>query len=139
MKNLLIVLLVVAVAAVAFFLGQRTAPTPSPAAPVPAIASASGPDSPDNTNSHGEALSAEPPRTFRGPGGMPMLIAYEVGATPDNTDRDVVKAAVLADMKNHPRNIERSYGLKLDEIKDIAEGRKPFPEALLPKPAAAAR
>ena len=139
MKNLLIVLLVLAVAAVAFFLGQRTAPAQSPAAPVPAAVSASGPDNPDNKNSKGETLSSEPPRTFRGPGGLPMLIAYEVGVTPDNTDRKLVKAAVLADMKNHPRNIERSYGLGLDEIKDIAEGRKPFPEVMLPKPAAAAR
>lgn len=136
MKNFLIVLLVLAVAAMAFFVGQQTRPAPSPVAPAAVEASAARPAASAATNLHGEALSSEPPRTFRGPLGLPMLISYEVGATPDNNDRELVKAAVLADMKNHPRNIERSYGLGMDEIKDIVEGRKPFPDLLLPKPPA---
>ena len=65
------------------------------------------------------------------------MIAYEVGVVPDNSDRKAVKAAMLADMKNHPRNIERSYGLSSEEIAAIVAGTKPFPEILLPKPGAA--
>ena len=140
MKNLWLLLLLCAVAAAAFFLGQQTRTAPAPATPVPAAvapgtaeANAEG-----NRNSYHEELSTAPPRTFRGPEGLPMMIAYEVGEVPDNNNRELVKAAMLADMKNHPRNIERSYGLSLEDIKDIVAGRKPFPEILLPKPPAAA-
>ena len=133
MKNLWIVLLVCAVAAAAFFVGQQS--HNAPAGPVPAVpAPAAG----SNSNVYGEELSSAPVRTFRGPKGLPMMIAYAVGEEPDNNNRELVKAAVLADMKNHPRNIEQSYGLSLEEIKDIVEGRKPFPDILLPKPRASA-
>jgi hypothetical protein len=135
MKNLWILLLVCAVAAAAFFVGQRTRPVPSEPSPAPATSAAQQEATP-STNAFGETLSPEPPRTFRGPDGLPVLIAYEVGVTPDSNDRELVKAAVLEDMKNHPRNIEKAYGLTMEEIKDVVEGRKPFPELLLPKPPA---
>ena len=135
MKNLWILLLVCAVAAAAFFLGQRTRPVATETLPAPAT-SAAQQEPRSSTNAFGETLSPEPPRTFRGPDGLPMLIAYDVGVTPDSKDRELVKAAVLEDMKNHPRNIEKAYGLGMDEIKAVVEGRKPFPELLLPKPPA---
>ncbi|MDZ4328226.1 MAG: hypothetical protein U1A73_24885 [Pseudomonas sp.] len=135
MKNLWILLLVCAVAAAAFFLGQRTRPVPAETLPAPATSAAELETTP-STNAFGETLSPEPPRTFRGPDGLPVLIAYDVGVTPDSSDRELVKAAVLEDMKNHPRNIEKAYGLGMDEIREIVEGRKPFPEPLLPKPPA---
>ena len=133
MKNLWILLLVCAVAAAAFFLGQRSRTVPAETSPAPDATAAQQETTP-STNAFGETLSPEPPRTFRGPDGLPVLIAYEVGVTPDSNDRELVKAAVLEDMKNHPRNIEKAYGLSMDEIKAIVEGRKPFPELLLPKP-----
>ena len=136
MKNLWILLLLCAVAAAAFFLGQRTGTAPATPLPPAAVTAPAQADAGSNKNSHGEELSSAPPRTFRGPNGLPMMIAYDVGEVPDNNNREKVKAAMLADMKNHPRNIEQSYGLSLGEIKDIAEGRKPFPEILLPKPPA---
>ncbi len=136
MKNLWILLLVCAVAAAAFFLGQRTRSVPTEAMPAPAASSAASEETTPSTNAFGETLSPEPPRTFRGPDGLPMLIAYDVGVTPDSKDRELVQAAVLEDMKNHPRNIEKAYGLGMDEIKAVVEGRKPFPELLLPKPPA---
>ncbi|OGT57129.1 MAG: hypothetical protein A3E01_13720 [Gammaproteobacteria bacterium RIFCSPHIGHO2_12_FULL_63_22] len=136
MKNLWILLLVCAVAAAAFFLGQRTRPASPDVRPAP-VAGPATPDKPTaSVNAFGETLSPQPTRTFRGPDGLPMLISYEVDVVADSKDRELVKAAVLEDMKNHPRNIKRSYGLEMDEIKDIVEGRKPFPEQLLPKPPA---
>jgi hypothetical protein len=136
MKNLWILLLVCAVAAAAFFLGQRTRPVPAETMPAPAATSAAPEEPTPSTNAFGESLSPEPPRTFRGPDGLPKLIAYDVGVTPDSNDRELVKSAVLEDMKNHPRNIEKAYGLTMDEIKAVVEGRKPFPDLLLPKPPA---
>ncbi len=136
MKNLWILLLVAAVAGAAFFLGQRTRPVPTDTVPAPAANPTAQGQTTPSTNAFGEPVSPEPPRTFRGQGGLPMLIAYEVDVTPDSNNRELVKAAVLEDMKNHPRNIERAYGLGMDEIKEIVEGRKPFPQQLLPKPPA---
>lgn len=133
MKNILIVVLVLAVAAAAFFLGQRTRTAPPDVTPAPVASAAAGDQATPSVNAFGETVSPEPTRTFRGPDGLPMLISYEVGVVADSTDRELVKAAVLEDMKNHPRNINKSYGLEMDEIKDIVEGRKPFPEQLLPK------
>jgi hypothetical protein len=146
MNKLWTVALVLAVAAAAFLLGRQTqtvpaagsAPTAAPAsvAAAPAAAEIAAADgNPGNTSS--KSLSAQPPQTFRGPDGLPRLIAYEVGVVPDSSNPELVKAAMLADMKNHPRNIERSYDLSAEEIAAIVAGTKPFPEILLPKPGAA--
>ena len=149
-------LLVLAVAAAAFLLGRQFQPAPAapevapavvPATTAPAAAPASvsqpvTPATPEpvadgSPDAASKNPSAQPPQTFRGPDGLPRIIAYEVGIQPDNSDRNAVKAAMLADMKNHPRNIERAYDLSADEIAAILAGTKPFPEILLPKPAAA--
>ena len=138
MKNIWILLLVCAVAAAAFFLGKQTRTAPAVPASAAATTAPGEADAGSNRNSFGEELSSAPPRTFRGPNGLPMMIAYEVGEVPDNSNRERVKAAMLADMKNHPRNIEQSYGLSLEQIREIVDGRKPFPETLLPRPPATA-
>lgn len=141
MNKLWTIVLVLAVAAAAFLLGRQSQPVPAAAevaapvaAPAPAAVAAADAAA-EKTNS--QSLSAQPPQTFRGPDGLPRLIAYEVGVVPDSGNRELVKAAMLADMKNHPRNIERSYDLSADEIAAIVAGDKPFPEILLPKPGAA--
>ena len=138
MKNLWLVLLVCVAVAAAFFLGRQTrgdSPAPQPA---PAVAAPGQPDADATRNALGETLSPEPVRTYRGPEGLPMLIAYGVDEVPDNGNANAVKAGVLSDMKHHPHNIETSYGLSRQDITDIVEGRKPFPALLLPKPAATA-
>ena len=156
MNKLWTLLLVLAVAAAAFLLGRQSQPAPAAPAAAPAVVSAAAPVAASaavtdadkaaepataadgrHENDSSRALSAQPPQTFRGPDGFPRIIAYEVGVVPDNSNREAVKAGVLADMKNHPRNIERSYDLSTEEIAAIVAGTKPFPEILLPKPGAA--
>ena len=135
MNKAWMLLVVCAVAVAAFFLGEHfRAAAPAPAHAPPAVASQAAGREPD----HSQDLSAEPVRTFRGPDALPHIINYGTGEPPDSNDPVLVKAAVLADMKNHPINIARAYDLELSEVKAIADGQKPFPEALLPKAPAGA-
>ena len=134
MKTFWIVLLVCVVGAAAFVLGQRTRPVaeaPAVATPAPAPAAAAGPGDDEVS----KLPSSQPVRTFRGPDGLPHMIVYDPANPPDNTDPAQVRAAVLEDMKNHPRNIERAYDLTEAQIAEIVEGKRAFPEAMLPKPA----
>ena len=128
-----LILLIVALAGAAFYLGTRYRPAP-----------------PANGKTHGVALDpavvaareedvssrpeSQPTRTFRGPDGRPHLINYEVGKTLDDSDPALVRAAVLEDMRNHPNNIVRSYDIPLADVQAILAGKKPFPAALLPAP-----
>lgn len=139
MNKLWTVVLVLVVAAAAFFLGRQYQAAPAvPATPAATVDAASGQDATATADPSAKPLSAEPPRTFRGPDGLPRLIAYEAGVVPDNSDRDAIRKALLADMTNHPRNIERSYDLTQEQIEAIVAGKEPFPEILLPKPGASA-
>ena len=136
MKNLVLLLLVIAVATGAFLLGQRNASVPDPE-PVRA-AQSSPPIAPDSTAPRQGLVvttspaSSVPPQTFRGPEGRPQLISYEVDVAADSSDPAAVKAGLLSDMQHHPRNIAQAYGFSLDEIAAIVAGKRPFPTALLP-------
>jgi hypothetical protein len=136
MKTLWIVLLVCVVAVGAFFLGQRNA---APAAG-PATAAVTPPEAASDAGDSAEGSrdtlpSAQPVRTFRGPDGKPNLITYDPANPPDNQDPVQVKAALLEDMKNHPRNIVRAYDLTEEQVAEIVAGTRPFPESMLPAPA----
>lgn len=125
------------VAAGAYWLGQRN-PAAGPVAPesAPVATSASPVNSADSPRiaspQAANEVSAEPPRTFRGADGRAHLISYEPGIVADSSDRDAVRAGLLADMRNHPRNITRAYGLEPGEMAQIIDGSRPFPEQLLP-------
>jgi hypothetical protein len=136
MKNLLLALLVVAIAVAAFLLGQRSQ-TAAPPAPAAAPAPASTVAVVAETDSS-RLPSSQPVRTFRGPDGLPHIIVYDPANPPDNNDAAQVREAVLADMRNHPRNIVRSYDLTEAQIAEILAGKRPVPATMLPKPKPAA-
>ena len=125
-----LIVLIVALALAAFWLGTRYRPAaPVAAAPDPAAEAAREADVSARPES-------QPPRTYRGPDGRPHLINYEVGKTLDDSDAALVRAAVLEDMRNHPRNIVSSYDIPLADVEAIVAGKKPYPDELLPAPAA---
>jgi hypothetical protein len=125
-----LIFLIVALALAAFGLGTRYRPAaPVAAAHDPAAEAAREAD----VSSRPES---QPPRTYRGPDGRPHLINYEVGKTLDDSDATLVRAAVLEDMRNHPRNIVSSYDIPLADVEAIVAGKKPYPDELLPAPAA---
>jgi hypothetical protein len=123
-----LILLILALAAVAFWLGTRYRPSaPGAGAPDPVAEAA--------RESDVSALpESQPTRTYRGPDGRPHLINYEVGKTLDDYDAALVRAAVLEDMRNHPRNIVASYEIPLADVEAIVAGKKPYPDELLPAP-----
>ena len=141
MKTLWIVLLVCVVAVGAFFLGQRMKSAPEASSPAATDPSAvPGADAAASTDAANDSRpSAQPGRTFRGPDGRPHLITYDPANPPDNKDPVQVKAALLEDMKNHPRNIMGAYDLTEAQIAEILAGTRPFPENLLPPPQAPTR
>jgi predicted lipid-binding transport protein (Tim44 family) len=123
-------LLVVALVGGAFFLGTRMrgpAPAAAPAAPVMTPEQAAAAE-----RKSSEQPSAQPPRTFLGPDGRAHLISYDSANPPDSNDPEQVRAGLLEDMRNHPRNIQRSYGMPLADIEAIVAGKRPVPEAWLP-------
>jgi hypothetical protein len=127
-----LIFLIVALALAAFWLGTRYRPAPPvAAAPDPTAAAASAAAREADASSRPES---QPTRTFRGPDGRPHLINYEVGKTLDDTDAALVRAAVLEDMRNHPRNIVSSYDIPLADVEAIVAGKKPYPPELLPAP-----
>ena len=138
MKTFSILLLVVAVAVGGYLLGRRSqgpeAPTAAPTVDAAAPASSATVAPPLGEDATSKLPSSQPVRTFRGPDGLPHLIVYDQTNPPDKNDPDQVRAAMLEDMKNHPRNIVRSYDLTREQVDDIVAGRKPFPPELLPKP-----
>ncbi|CAN5139240.1 hypothetical protein BH11PSE14_BH11PSE14_13110 [soil metagenome] len=127
------IFLLVALAAIAFFLGTRWHPAQAPA----------GADAPSaeitavQERAISEAPASQPVRTFRGPDGRPHLINYETGKTLDDHDIALVRGAVLEDMRNHPNNISGAYDIPMADIQLIVSGSKPFPDQLLPETEAA--
>jgi hypothetical protein len=140
MKNFWIFLLVVLVAAGAFFLGRRTGePTvPATAAADVAPASATFPPPSDadavKMKDHGDG--GAPVRTFRGPDGRAHIISYDEKNPPDSNDAGQVRTALLSDMKYFPTNIQRSYGLSPADIQAMLAGSKSIPDYMLPVPGA---
>jgi hypothetical protein len=133
MRKLGIAALVLLPALAAFYLGTRYRAPPAPAkAPVVAVDAA-------EAARREAAVSAlpesQPVRTYRGPDGRPHLISYDPSKPVDDHDAASVRAGVLEDMRNHPRNIAENYDLPLADIESIVAGRKPYPDALLPEPA----
>jgi hypothetical protein len=137
MNKIWMILVLCAVAVAAFFLGERYRPAATNASAGTPTAVATSTTRPQVEPDHSHAkISPEPVMTFRGPDGMPHVINYSTGAPPDGNDPVVVKAAFMADMKNHPENIVESYGFSLEDIKAMLAGKKPIPAELLPKPIA---
>jgi hypothetical protein len=138
MKKIPLILLIGAIAIAAFLLGQRSrqaAPEPVASAPAaPATTGSAAASEPDRSS----LPSSQPVRTFRGPDGLPHIIVYDPAKPPDNNDAEQVRAAVLEDMRNHPRNIVRSYDLTEAQIAEIVAGKRPVPDSMLPKPKPAA-
>ncbi len=135
MRKLGPILMVLVLAGAAFWLGTRwhAAPVSAPAPALdPAIALA-------KERAISAAPEAQPVRTFRGPDGRPHMIQYDVATKPDDHDPVQLREAVLADMRNHPRNIVNAYDIPLADIELIVQGRKPMPDEFLsaPEPARA--
>ena len=126
-------LLVVALVAGAFVLGTRMR-DPAPAVTPPAKISPEQAAAAERASS--EQPSAQPPRTFLGPDGRAHLISYDSANPPDSDDPEQVRAGLLEDMRNHPRNIVSSYDIPLADVEAIVAGKKPYPDELLPAPAA---
>ncbi len=127
------IFLLVALVAIAFFLGTRWHPAQAPAganAPPAAITAA-------DAHAISAAPQAQPVRTFRGPDGRPHLINYDSGKALDDHDAGLVRAAVLEDMRNHPRNINSAYDIPMADIELIVKGSKPYPDQMLPATEAA--
>jgi len=122
------ILMVLALAVAAFWLGTRwhAAPAAAPA-PDPAAALA-------KERATSAAPESQPVRTFRGPDGRPHMISYDPKVTPDDHDPVQVRQAVLEDMRNHPRNIVSAYDIPLADVELIVAGSKPMPAELLPAP-----
>ena len=140
MKKIPLVLLIGAIAVAAFLLGQRSrqaAPAPGPVAATPAAPATSGAAA-ESEADRSSLPSSQPVRTFRGPDGLPHIIVYDPAKLPDNNDPEQVREAVLQDMRNHPRNIVRSYDLTEAQIAEILAGKRPLPDYMLPKPKPAA-
>ncbi len=127
------ILLLVALAAIAFFLGTRWHPAQVPAG----AAAPSAQITVAKERAISEAPESQPVRTFRGPDGRPHLINYDNGKTLDDHDSALVRGAVLEDMRNHPNNISSAYDIPLADIQLIVSGSKPFPGQLLPEAGAA--
>jgi hypothetical protein len=132
MPKLGTMLMVLALAVVAFWLGTRWHPAPTAAAPESAATRLA-----EQARERAVSASpeAQPVRTFRGPDGRPHMIRYDPSARLDDNDPVQLRAAVLEDMRNHPRNIQDAYDLPLADIDLILAGRKPLPEQFLPEPA----
>jgi hypothetical protein len=128
--------LVLLPALVAFYVGTRYRAASSPAPAGPAAAQVADPAADARREAEVSALpESQPVRTYRGPDGRPHLISYDAAKPVDDHDAASVRAAVLEDMRNHPRNIAENYDLPLADIESIVAGRKPYPDALLPAPA----
>ena len=130
MNKLWVILLLVTVAAAAFFLGRRTGESAAPATP-PGLTE--HPSAQAGKSDHNEHAS-EPVRTFRGPDGRAYIISYNESAPPDNNDAEQVRKALLSDMKFFPTNIQNSYDLSPADIKAILAGTKTMPAYMLPVP-----
>lgn len=125
-------LLVVALVGAAFFLGTRVrqpAPAAGPQAPAPTAEQTA-----EIERKSSAQPSAQPPRTFLGPDGRAHLISYDSANPPDSSDPEQVREGLLQDMRNHPRNIQRSYDIPLADIQAILAGKRPVPPEWLPPP-----
>ena len=121
-------LMVLVLAGAAFWLGTRWHAVPAAApAPDPVAARA-------RERAISAAPESQPVRTFRGPDGRPHMISYDSKITLNERDPAQVREAVLADMRNHPRNIVNSYDIPLADVELILAGSKPMPAELLPAP-----
>jgi hypothetical protein len=133
MRKLATFLMVLVLAVAAFWLGTRWHAAPASATAAPDSAAEL-----ERERTVSASPDAQPVRTFRGPDGRPHMIRYDPAETLDDNDPVQVRAAVLADMRNHPRNIQNAYDIPLADIDLIVAGRKPWPEQLSPAPAAPA-
>ena len=128
MRNLGTILMALALAGAAFWFGTRWHAAPA-TAPVPDPAAARAQE-----RATSAAPESQPVRTFRGPDGRPHQISYDPAVTLDDRNLEQVRDAVLADMRNHPRNIANAYDIPLADIEMIVAGTKPMPAELLPAP-----
>lgn len=128
-----LILAFLAIAIASFVLGHRLRPGDARQAATGMPASTTPATDQMPAAQAGQALSKEPPQTYRGPDGLPHLIVYNQDKPGDNQDPVQIQAAMMADMRNHPVKIAGDYGIALEQVQRIAAGDAEFPKELLPR------
>lgn len=77
------------------------------------------------------AVEAQPPQTYIGPDGKEYQIAYNQGLRLTDQQQAQARKAILDDMKRHPEAFAQVYGMELEEVQLIVQGKREFPHRIM--------
>jgi hypothetical protein len=77
------------------------------------------------------APEAQPPQTYIGPDGKEHPIVYNKSLRLTDQQQAETKKIIMDDMKRHPEAFAQIYGMELEEIQLIVQGKREFPHEIM--------